>query len=175
MEIDLTYEYLSDHHKSVISSFLCEDEIIVSDFLMKDAIKFQKTKSAITRLYFDKDQQLIGYFTLFTDLVEILGNKREQQKWTDFTKGVREFPAIRLHYIGVDSRYRGKGYGKYLLLEVINIAKEISMQCGCNFITAEVLGSSYWFYKKYKFVHLGYSGKFRKMALRFDQFYEDLT
>lgn len=170
MESNLSFEYLSDHHNQHIFDFECEDEIIVSNFLKEDAIKFQITKSTVTRLYFDQDEQLIGYFTLFNDLVEVLRNKREKQKWTDFVIGVNEFPAVRIHYIGVDSRYRNKGFGKYLLLEAINIAKDISINSGCNFITVEVLEKSLWFYEKYKFIHLGYSGKYRKMALRFDQF-----
>ncbi|MEK4451303.1 GNAT family N-acetyltransferase [Paenibacillus sp. FSL L8-0506] len=171
MDEDIYFEYLSESHIDLIKDFVCEDEPSIKNFLIEDALGLQKSKSAITRLYFNSQDELIGFFTLYNDLVEILKPKLIKEKWDDFPKGISEFPSIRLHYLGVDSRYRNKDYGKYLFAEIVEIASDISITSGCNFITVEALESALWFYQKYSFVHLGYSGKHRKMALRFEKFY----
>lgn len=171
MDEDIYFEYLNENHTDLLMEFSCEDEPSIKKFLVEDALALQKSKSAITRLYFNSEDVFIGFFTLFNDLVEIVKSKLAKEKWDDFPRGISEFPSIRLHYLGVDSRYRNKDYGKYLFAEIVEIAKDISKTSGCNFITVEVLESALWFYQKYSFAHLGYSGKHRKMALRFEKFY----
>lgn len=110
-------------------------------------------KSAITRLYFDDHQNLVGYFTLYNDLVQIRREQAIHHQWT--LPEVKYLPAVKIHYLGVDSRFRGKRYGEYLLLEAIKSAYEISEVSGCNFVTVEAFDNTIEFYKKYDFKFLG--------------------
>ena len=80
----------------------------VEFFLKEEALRLHDLQSAITRLYFDENQNLVGYFTLYNDLVSL--HKRQIEKYErDFkwnSPNYRYFPAVKLHYLGVDQRYR---------------------------------------------------------------------
>ncbi|WP_367757990.1 GNAT family N-acetyltransferase [Ammoniphilus sp. 3BR4] len=63
---------------------------------------------------------------------------------------------MKLHYLAVDDRFRGKDYGEFLLGEVFSIAKNVQRISGCNFITVEALNPSTNFYKDRGFEYLNY-------------------
>jgi predicted GNAT family N-acyltransferase len=107
-------------------------------------------KTAITRLYFDEYQDLVGYFTLHNDLIQILKAQREKNKW-DLANDLKFFPALKIYYLGVDIIQRKKYYGEYLLGEIFLISKEIVKFSGCNFIALEAKTKVTDFYKKYGF------------------------
>lgn len=48
------------------------------------------------------------------------------------------YPALLLGYIGVDSEYKGKKYGKLLSDFVIGLANELKIQVGCRIVFLDV-------------------------------------
>lgn len=166
----LTFQYIEPQHTDIIQSFQCSDEISVELFLKEQALKLHQLRSAITRLYFDDNQNLVGYFTLYNDHVQVFQKQKEKYRWNlpDFDL----FPAVKLHYIGVDSRFRKLGYGSYLLTEAVYVIGQIAKTSGCNSITVEALNSAVGFYEEYGFVlrqrNRG-SGEFQNMALKLDE------
>lgn len=67
--------------------------------------------------------------------------------------------------MGVDDRYSLRGYGTFLLQEIVAIYREISQYTGCSFITVESFKSSVDFYIKRGFKVLNDRGNFVDMAL----------
>lgn len=150
----LTYKYISPDYKELIDGFSCPDEISVELFLKEQALKLHQLRSAVTRLYFDENQNLVGYFTLYNDHVHLFANQKAKLGWN--LPDIDLFPAVKLHYIGVDIRYRDQNkprlrYGEFMLIEVVEIVEEIAAASGCNFITLEALPSVVEFYNKYGF------------------------
>lgn len=147
----LTFEYIQPHHTSVIEGFQCPDEPSVERFLKEKALMLHKLRSAVTRLYFDENQNLVGYFTLYNDHIHVFSNQRAKHGW-QLADDIDQFPGVKIHYFGVDIRHRGKHYGAYLLAESMFAINAISQNSGCNFITVEALENAIPFYEKYGFV-----------------------
>lgn len=150
----LIAKYLKPEHKNVIEKFDCSDEPNVEIFLKEYALEYQQTGSAVTRLYFDYEDNLIGYFTLFNDVVLIDDYYKQIHNW-NLPEDIYVFPSVRIHFLGVDKKYRNKGYGRYLLVEAATIAYEISQKSGCNFLIANALPSAKKFYEKHRFTCVG--------------------
>jgi GNAT superfamily N-acetyltransferase len=150
----LRYEVLSPHHNEVIENFKCSDEPQVEMFLKEEALYYQEHGITITRLCFDEHHNLVGYFTLFNDLVQRIGKqKRKKLQWE--LPSLDFYPAIRLHYFGVDERFRKQGIGHTMMMEVFDICSQVSENTGCLFISVEALNNSVAFYKHYGFKILG--------------------
>jgi ribosomal protein S18 acetylase RimI-like enzyme len=149
----LNCEFISDEHKENIQAFNCSDEISVAVFLKEHALGLHLINSAITRLFFDDNRNLIGYFTLYNEMVFMSEEKRRKHDLDHMPKD-KHLPAVKMHYLGVDERYRKRGFGEYLLFEALYVIKQISNMSGCNFVTLESLNSSYGFYEKYEFQKL---------------------
>ncbi|MBY0217910.1 GNAT family N-acetyltransferase [Paenibacillus illinoisensis] len=146
----LNWDDISREYQSEIENFQMlntPDERNVRAFLQNCALELHERQTAVTRLYFDQEDKLVGFFSLHNDLVKVSPSLILEHRWNLITEGLTHFPAIKLHYLGVDARYRKQGVGKYLMEEVRSIAKEISNYSGCNFITVEALHSSLTFYR----------------------------
>ncbi|AIW83119.1 GNAT family N-acetyltransferase [Bacillus mycoides] len=146
----LTIETLQEEHAQAIENFTCKDEPDVAEFLKEDAMMYQNANMAKTRLFFDNNHNLIGYFSVFNDHV-CIGKDKQEKEDIKPPKGIRYFPAIRLHYFGVDSRYRKLGYGEEILISVLEHCYKLSLITGCTLITVQALTSSISFYEKYDF------------------------
>ncbi|CAG7638983.1 hypothetical protein PAESOLCIP111_03997 [Paenibacillus solanacearum] len=146
----LTFNNISSEIKELIDGFDCSDEISVEFFLKEQALKLHQLRSAVTRLYFDVNQNLVGYFALYNDHVHVFSNQMTKHGW-NLPDGLDLFPAVKLHYLGVDVRHRGKRYGEYLLGEVVELVEDIAKISGCNFLTIEALPNAVEFYQKYGF------------------------
>jgi ribosomal protein S18 acetylase RimI-like enzyme len=148
----LTYKYISLEDKNAVEGFNCSDEISVELFLKEQAFKLHALRSAVTRLYFDENQNLVGYFTLYNDHVHLFPSQKAKHGW--ILPDLDLFPAVKLHYLGVDIRHRNREihrYGEYLLGEVVDLIENIAKNSGCNFITIEALPRALSFYEKYGF------------------------
>lgn len=163
--------FISEDYLEYINDFRCSDEPSVEEFLKEYALKFHENNLAKTRLYFNEEKQLIGYFTLFTDQVTVVKSKRNQNQWNlTSVHGKQMYPAIRLHYLGVDEKYRKKGYGKALLYFSLDICKQISEEIGCVFLSIEALDSSIAFYEKFEFKVLTRQNEFlTNMIFKLDE------
>ncbi|WP_193224393.1 GNAT family N-acetyltransferase [Bacillus sp. B1-b2] len=102
-----------------------------------------------TRLFFDQDKNLIGFYSLFNDTIKM--NKQMDIALPD---RVKETPAIRLHYIGVDSRYRKRYYGVYILTAALYHSAKISEMSGCALVTVESTEKACSFYEKFDFIYI---------------------
>jgi GNAT superfamily N-acetyltransferase len=164
-------EFISEIHREKIDNFNCSDEPSVEAFLKENAMKLHYCNAANTRLFYDEDNNLVGFFTLFTDQVLIPKGKREKHKWDVFSAvGKPMYPAIRLHYMGVGRRYRNNGFGKILLYFILDICKEVSENVGCSFVSVEALNDSVSFYDKYGFFTLNRPNKkFVNMIFKIDE------
>ena len=66
---------------------------------------------------------------------------------------ITPIPCVLLGKLAVDNKYRGKGFGKYLLYDALKRIKNISSTVGCNAVIVEALDTSAAkFYKKYGFI-----------------------
>ncbi|UJF32377.1 GNAT family N-acetyltransferase [Paenibacillus hexagrammi] len=170
----LTYRNISWECQNLIEGFDCSDEISVELFLKEQAFMLHHLRSAVTRLYFDENQNLVGYFALYNDHVHVFANQMTKYGW-NLPEGLDLFPAVKLHYLGVDRKYRNRGYGEYLLGEVVELVEDIAKTSGCNFLTIEALPNAVEFYAKYGFqIRSRQSGKgeFYHMVLKLDELEE---
>ncbi|MFB5763918.1 hypothetical protein [Paenibacillus medicaginis] len=116
----LEYRKLREDDTALLEQFECDDEISVRSFLVEQAIKFQKLNLTNTRLYFNEQGDFVGYFSLYNDMMQIGKSKRRKHKLSSLPS-YKYYPAVKLHYLGVDLRHRKKGYGEYLLLAALNL------------------------------------------------------
>ncbi|MNJ53295.1 Acetyltransferase (GNAT) family protein [compost metagenome] len=164
----LKSRYIDEGDIALISQFRCDDEPTVRDFLVEQAYELQKQNLASTRLYFDTSGDLVGYFTLYNDMMQIGKRKRRKHGLASLPE-YKYYPAIKLHYFGVDSRYRGKRYGEYLLLKVFSKVREISECSGCVFLSVESLPRVVSFYEKYEFQVLSKNSPFTNMFFKVNE------
>ncbi|PKQ89303.1 hypothetical protein CXK86_19830 [Paenibacillus sp. BGI2013] len=163
----LKYDDISKDYLKNIENFKMldtPDERNVENFLRNYALDLHESQTAVTRLYFDDVGNLVGFFSLHNDLVQVSPNLIVESGWNLRTEGQSHFPAIKLHYLGVDARYREQGTGTHMLDEALIIAGDIASLSGCNFLTVEALHSSVWFY----------IGQGFKIDNRTDEFYNML-
>lgn len=94
----LTFQYIEPQHADIIQGFECSDEPSVEYFLKEQALNLHQLRSAVTRLYFDENQNLVGYFTLFNDHVHVFPKQKEKHRW-NLPANLEFFPAIKLHFL----------------------------------------------------------------------------
>lgn len=114
-----------------IEGFQCEDAPDVVMYLRLHAAVHHRQNLTCTRLFFNESGKMVGYFTILTDLVEIGIGKRRDMGW-DLDERIRHFPAIKLHYLAVDSRYRNRGYGSKILAHVMHLCAELACDVGAR-------------------------------------------
>src|SRR5699024_9262582 len=97
-------------------------------------------------------------------ILKIHKNKREEIN-IHLPHGVKEIPAVRLHYIGVDDRYKGQGYGDILMSSVLVNCIKIAQISGCPLITVESTESAREFYDRYDFNYVRPERNYRLMVM----------
>lgn len=169
---DLIYESINPGHQEVIAAFDSGKEH-VNVFLSEYSYRLHESGLVKTRLYFSPENVLIGYFSLFCESVTVVKSKREQQGWTDLANEKNLFPAMRLHYLGIQKEYQHSGFGEHLLFEAINVAREMACSCGCVFVTLETEEDCLGFYRDRSFIHLrrnAHDQNFMDMCLRISEY-----
>lgn len=137
------------------ANFRCSDEPIVEEFLKEDALELQEQDMVVTKLVYSLQGNLLGYYSLFASNIPKLGRDKIAKEGWDVPQNEKYYPSIRLHYLGVDERVRGKGVGTQIWLSALNDIVEIKRLVGCSFITVESLNSAIGFYEKLGFVNIG--------------------
>src|SRR5690625_4320041 len=164
---NLTEAWLNETHLNKIAEFTCIDQDKnnhVQLFLQDQAVELMDKNLVRTRLFFDQYQNLIGFYSLFNDTIKMHKNKRKQLN-VYLPQNVKEIPAIRLHYIGIDDRYKGRGYGHTLMASVIVNCANIAKISGCALITVESTKGVKSFYEKYDFKYIHPEGSYYIMAM----------
>jgi DNA-binding XRE family transcriptional regulator/ribosomal protein S18 acetylase RimI-like enzyme len=177
----LSFDYISSEYKEEIERFEFKntpDERSVEMFLKEKALHLHEMQTAITRLYFDEDQNLVGFFTLHNDIVSLqrhqMAEFKQKYDWR-FPEDIDIFyyPSVKLHYLGVDRRHRECGYGKYMIREAIAItADEIGQLSGCNFVSVEALLSTVDYYRKRGFKWIGQNVDYANMIFKLGELEE---
>jgi GNAT superfamily N-acetyltransferase len=165
--------YLAGEHLPKLQEFRCLDEPIVENFLKEEAYNLMQRNLVRTRLFFDNNQNLIGFYSLFNDTIKI--HKQTRMKMEIYLpQGVKEIPAIRLHYLGVDERFRGKGFGAYLMASVLYNCAKVAEITGCSLITVESTEKARGFYEKFDFIYICPVDQYYLMALNTKSLVEGL-
>jgi len=166
--VELHDVVLSTDHIEHIQNFQCNEEG-VEEFLKEHALRLQENNMTVTRLFFNVSGELVGYFTLFNDAVPRLGKQKiEKEQWA--LPNSKFFPAIRLHYIGVDKRYTKQGIGHTMLMTIFDICDEIARYSGCVFISVEALVDAVGFYQHYDFKIIGrHDNDFHNMVFKLEE------
>lgn len=147
-------EYLSNKHVKKLQDFQCKDERQVETFLKEEAFPLMERNLVRTRLFFDQQKNLIGFYSLFNDTIKMNKQKRKQLD-INLPDKVKEIPAIRLHYIGVDNRYRKNNYGLYIMSSVLYHSALVAKISGCPLIIVESTKNARAFYEKFDFTYIG--------------------
>lgn len=164
---NLSEAWLTMDHINHMNHFQCIDrngDNHVQIFLQEQALDLMERNLVRTRLFFDESQNLIGFYSLFNDTIKIHKNKREEIN-IHLPHGVKEIPAVRLHYIGVDDRYKGQGYGDILMSSVLVNCIKIAQISGCPLITVESTESAREFYDRYDFNYVRPERNYRLMVM----------
>ena len=115
----------------------------LDEFLKEDALKNQEELLSKTYLCY-YSSRLVGYVTFTTDIIK----KKEVQEEENIEIPYKEYPAIKIARLAVDTRYERRGVGRFLLLAAVGKALKISEEVGCRFITVDSKQESIGFYKK---------------------------
>jgi GNAT superfamily N-acetyltransferase len=161
-------EDISENHSDLLKNFQCNDEPIVKNYLIEDALENHNTDLVRTRLYFNEEDSLIGFTSMYNDMMEIGKDKRRKHRLLHLPS-LKYYPAIKLHYIAVDERFRGRRYGEELLISVLSQAKNISKVSGCIFLNLESLPKAVTFYETYEFQRLSHNGEYMNMFFKLSE------
>lgn len=158
---------LDDTYLKKINLFDCANTR-VSNFLKNEALDMEENNMAKTRLFFNKAHTLVGFFTLFNDIFRRINKQKlRKEKWG---LEVAEFyPAIRLHFMGVDKAYQRQGIGYQILMEVLDVCIEVSKKSGCTFLSIESFESSLEFYTSLGFRNMGKNGELYSVLFKIDE------
>lgn len=163
----LTEDWLCADHSMTLSDFTCVDSDNDNEaqlFLQEESLALMERNLVCTRIFLNEDKKLIGFYSLFNNIIKINKDKREQLA-IYLPHAVKEIPAIRLHSIGIDNEFQGRGYGDVLMASILYNCALVSRISGCSLITVESTKNAKGFYKKYRFVHLRKEGHYDLMGI----------
>lgn len=124
-----------------LSSFNCGNKYI-NRFLKEQACHNSLTNKSSTKLFLDKQNTIIGFYTVKVDSF-----KYEDEEET--------YSVIYLDYIAVDSKYQGKGYGSELLDDFHYKAMETAEFLGLMGVLLKAVPDKKEWYESRGFISLG--------------------
>ena len=153
-------ELLNQNHD--LTNFDCGD-LDLNDFIKNEALKEQNKKLNITYLI-TINNDIIGYFSLLTDKIEIKYIKNEEIKkniLSDLKNQYKTIPSVKIGRLAIDKKYAKQGIGTLILKNIIYSLDEISKkEIGFRLITVEGYVEAYHFYTTNNFVPLQNEEKF---------------
>lgn len=132
--------------KSDLKKFDCEVEAL-NDFLSQYALKNDELGIGKTFVALYENNQIAGYFTLAT----------AQVAYQEIPDGFRgklpkyPIPALRIARLAVNKDLKGKGIGKWLLVQAFTKAVHVADVTGLYFIIVDAKETSKSFYEYYGF------------------------
>lgn len=142
-------EWLNDSHIGLLHDFICTDQEgndQVQFFLQEESFKLMEGNLVRTRLLINESNKLVGFYSLFNNIIKINKNKRKELDII-LPQGVKEIPAIRLYYIGVATKFQGLGYGDRLMASILYSCAVVSQISGCSLLTVESTENAVGFYE----------------------------
>ncbi|CAM3996089.1 GNAT family N-acetyltransferase [Cohnella lubricantis] len=159
------YDPFSDKHRKKIRRFRSGDDL-VDGFINEEAGELHDLCAARTRLYFDTEDNLVGYFTLMPTTIKLSEQTRIQ--WELGTRRIIH-PALHILYFGIHEEYKLRGYGRHMMRDIIHMARNFAVDIGCRCLVLEVKrdnNDAIAFYEKMEFVTIEEDEPYNKMALR---------
>ncbi|MCB0701429.1 MAG: GNAT family N-acetyltransferase [Candidatus Kapaibacterium sp.] len=149
-------EHLNSNHKK--AEFSCGVPML-DDYLRKQANQDIKRNLTACFVLTDESNDLLkGYYTLSNN--SIPQNKIPTEFQKKLPKSYTSIPTTLLGRLAVDSRYKGQGLGKLLLVDALYRSYEISSSVGSYAVVVDPIDqSAVEFYSKYGFILLPDSGK----------------
>jgi ribosomal protein S18 acetylase RimI-like enzyme len=136
--------------RTVVNRFCCGRRPI-DQFLKNKAEKAgRRYELRVFCAHLGDSENVIGYYALQvgSDSVDELPDANKD----NYLKTYLAFPAIHLHFLGVDESYHRQGLGEYLLMDVFSKVAQISEYVGFYALTVQSLDDhSTAFYKSLKF------------------------
>ncbi|WP_434059204.1 GNAT family N-acetyltransferase [Gracilibacillus phocaeensis] len=80
----------------------------------------------------------------------------------------QHFPSVRIHYIGIDKKFRQKGLGELLLLFALDTCIQISNYLGFSFVILEAMENAVHFFKKMNFTEIKRHDNMQIMGIKLD-------
>jgi len=147
-----------------LSGFECGENDI-NNFLKEDALKYQKEKLANTFLFVGDDNHIVAYFCISNDCLVDKGeakgftnsifNRLHRKTHIPNAKRIKQYPAIKVGRLGVDSKYQRCG----IVYELMDFIKGFSIEnhkAACRFLLLDALNKERQikYYKKNGFEFL---------------------
>jgi GNAT superfamily N-acetyltransferase len=119
-------------------------------YLSKHALLNQNSNLGQTWILHENGAiEIIGYYTISMSSVPV--SSLPQQ----FTVGFPSFdiPCLLIGKMAVDKRFQKNGFGKYMLYDILQKAKELTHTAGCHAIIVDAIDSqAFTFYNKFGFI-----------------------
>jgi predicted GNAT family N-acyltransferase len=106
----------------------------------------------------DENNNVIGYYTLSANSIERGEFPDEMSR--KLPPSYQDLPTILLGRLAIDNKYKGNGYGEYLLFDALKRCVEISDSLGSLAVTVDPIDENAGkFYGRYGFISLPGSKK----------------
>jgi ribosomal protein S18 acetylase RimI-like enzyme len=140
------------------NSFSCGKPKL-DDYLHKQANQDIKRKLSICFILPDKNQRIIGYYTLSNDNISQEDLPENIKK--KLPKSYTNLPTTLLGRLAVDKDFKGQGIGELLLLDALKRSYDVSNESiGSMAVVVDPLDpDAIGFYNKYGFIALQDSGR----------------
>jgi len=151
MKIDL----LSKKHKK--DFFDCENEIL-NQYLKTIATQDVKRKLSACFVLVTEDDTIVGYYTLANNSIPLNHFSSDiQRKLPPFYASI---PTTLIGRLAIDKNYKGKGFGKYMLIDALKRCYETSEKVASFAVVVDPIDhQAKKFYSTYDFIELKGSGK----------------
>lgn len=104
------------------------------------------------------DNIVMGYYTLSSNAID--RNSLPQELIVKLPPSYTDLPTILLGRLAVDSQFKGKGLGQFLLIDALNRCVELAKQLGILAVVVDPIDQeAINFYTAYGFILLHGSGK----------------
>ena len=116
----ITIPLNSDHNRS---DFSCGNEML-DNYIKKQASQDMKRKLAVVFIIADKENNIVGYYTLSNDNIpqtEVPENIRKKMP-ASYSK----LPTTLIGRLAVDKKMQGKNFGKKLLMDALCRSYEVA-------------------------------------------------
>lgn len=142
----------------VKKEFSCGNELLDSYIKNQAKQDFLRDLSVCYVLCEDEGNKVIGYYTLSSNTIsrDDLPDELSRKLPPSYIK----LPALLLGRLAVDESYKGRGFGKFLLLEAFKEAVELSKRIGILTVIVDPIDKdAEKFYSSFGFVLIPSNGK----------------
>ncbi|MBK6546710.1 MAG: GNAT family N-acetyltransferase [Saprospiraceae bacterium] len=129
----------------------------LDNYILRNVTKDVKVGACTCFVMIDENNRVIAYYTLASESVPLKDAPVDLKKQINYP----HIPIILLGRLAVDNEFRGKGYGKFLLVDSLKRSLEVSkLQVGSVAVIVDPIDlEAEQFYFKYGFTKIPDSGR----------------